>query len=760
MRQDAAPGQPALPPTIPAGTYPRARDIDWTSLWKDFKDFRFQPTDPDHLNLVLLSPDPWTKTSSVPKSSYQFRVRLPEVTWREWSAWGASLPPRNTAGLPAPDQTIIPTDPKKFRDDRADIIEECYETSLKENAMPAVDDPCLGRLLYLELLEEAGGKLVPKDRQFVPIPAPLGPKGRAYYQAAGALVTCSHNGAAESKFSLPNSQAITAYVQEGKVAILRIWACLPIEYQQQGTNNAGKTFDKMFAPDILPAEKHPDIQYNNRGFLLVSPHDLLIEADSALLPAPATLFTAFRTSLRLKQSDPSIANVVASLPSLPAEASLADDQKLLFLNVGSVKAQRQSWRWEGRPVPLHPTVLESTKAGQFDDLERHWIWDVYPERPDGESVPILMPVRRIPPVSQGQFDSLRGSGCRYFESADGLSAGSGPGQPQLDLRGSHFRFTIKVTSRYESLMKLAGLNPSRVAHPDPGSPRGLAWKSTYVPSRVSAPTVPKLRLLLPLTEAYDREESQSSSLLAVFDDVFYDEVGLGDTLEAEIESIPVENTNPQQFVVQAGKDVLLRSDGKEKPSLEKYKQDDAPPAKIALDATHPTIKWSGPIGNYRDFNNRYARFLATSFIIPAPTRTNGKDLDVRGWLASIRFRRTVRTRDFPPAVANSALKDYSGSDLLAWNPQSHWSAWTESYWVQFLGSFSKFDGFENRIANLIPSIDKNGVLTLHRKDQTEPVALTPTNVPNFRDSRRLYAVVTSASSTSGDNITRNSMSPP
>jgi hypothetical protein len=745
MRQDAAPCQPAVPPAIPAGTYPRARDIDWASLWKDFKDYRVAPSDPDHLNLALLSPDSWTKKSSVPKSSYQFRVRLPEVTWREWSAWGASLPARNAAGLPDPAQPIIPLDPIKFKAHRADIIAECYETSLKENtkenAMPAVDDPCLNRVLYVELLEEAGGKLVLKDKTFVPIPKLIGDKGRALYQAEGALVTCSHNGGTASSLSLPNPQAITASIQEGKVAVLRIWACLPIEYQLQGKNKTGQIFDKMFARDILPEVKHPDFKYNNKDFLLVSPYDVLIEAASASLPAPATLFSAFRTSLRLKQSDPSIANVVASLPNMPAEASLSNDEKLLFLNVGSVKAQRQSWRWEGRPVPLHPATLESTKPNQFDDFERHWIWDVYPERPDGESVPILMPVRRTPPVSLGVFDSLRDSGCRYFESADGLSAGSGPGQPQLDLRGSHFRFTIEVTSRYESLMKLAeDLKPSRVAHPDPGPTRSSAWKSTYVPSRVTAPPVPKLRLLLPLTEAYDREESQSSSLLAVFDDVFYDEVGLGDTLEAEIESIPVEN-DPHQFVVQAGKDVLLRK-GNEDPSLKRYKEGDPPPVRIALDATQPTIKWSGPIGNYRDLDNRYARFLASSFIIPAPTSKDGTALDVRGWLASIRFRRAVRTRGFPQDVNSPAFRDYSGSDLLAWNPRSYQSAWTESYWVQFLGSFSKFDGFENRIAKLIPSIDDKGVLTLHRKGQLGTVALMPTKVPNFDDSRRLYAVVT------------------
>lgn len=759
LRVDAAPGKPAVLPTVPASTYPRARDIDWIALWNGFQD-PLKPTEPDKLNLVLLSPDSWAQKSPVPKSSYAFLVRLPEVTWREWSAWGASLPSRDANGLPDPIHPIIPF--KTLIQHRADIIEECFTAGLDvdQRVMPAVDDPCLNRLLYVELLEEADGKLVRKDRQFLPIPKVLGAKGRALYQAAGAQVICRHRkGSGSSLSPEESSQTMTAYVEEGKVAILRTWVCLPVEYQLQGTNTAGQTFKTMFASKILPAEKHPEIKYKGKDFLLVSSYDVLIEAASSSLPAPAVLFSAFRTSVRLKQSDPSVASVVTTLPNPETATSIPDSQKLLFLNIGSVKAQRQAWRWEGRPVPLHPSVLlpKSTPAARFDNAERRWIWDVYAERPDGESVPVLMPVRRSAPSSLGIFDSLLSSGCRYFESGDGLSATTGPAQPELDLRGAHFRYSLQISSRYDSLMKLARENTSQFAHPDlleasTDAPPSLAWKSAYVPSRVTNPSVPKLRLLLPLTEAYEREESQSSSLLAVFDDVFYDEAGLGDTLEAEIESIPVEKANPKEFVVQAGKDTLLRgkdprSGDPEKPSLETYRND--PPARIQFDATQPTTKWSGPIGNYRDLNNRYARFLATSFIVPAPTRTDGKPLDARGWIASIRFRRTVRTREFPAAEPQStALKDYSGSGLLEWNQKACSSGWTDSYWVQYLGSFSKFDGFESkgyRIAELEPSIDsQSGALTFHSRNdlRSEPVALNPTSVPNFPNSRRLYAVVT------------------
>jgi hypothetical protein len=762
LREDAKPNQPAVLPSIPAGTYPRARDIDWALLWKGFQDALkpvdpVKPLDPDKLNLVLLSPDAWTSKSSTPKSSYQFRVRLPEVTWREWSAWGASLPSRNATGLPDPSQPVIPLNLNQFRRHREDIIEECFTSSIKEeDAKPAVDDPCLARLLYVELLEEAGGKLALRDDRFVKIADLLGTKGRSLYQAAGASVICRHNGKSASSLSLDESrQEITANIQEGKVAVLRIWACVPVEYQRAGKNASGQSFDQMFAPDVLPAVKHPRFAYKEKGkektqgkdHLLVSSYDLLVEAATPDLPAPNDLFAAFQASLRIRESDPSVAMVTASLPNPAAGSSVSDYQK--FLNIGSVKAKRQSWRWEGRPVPLHPSLHESAEFGpghEFVDAEREWIWTVYSERPDGEADPLQLPVRR--PVSLGVFDSLLASGCRCFESADGLSAADGPAQPQLDLRGSHFRFSVQVTSRYESLMKLAGLNPSRFAHPDlpPDSntaPKSLAWRSTFVPSRVTEPGVPKLRLLLPLTEAYDSEESKSSSLLAVFDDIFYDEVGLGDTLDAEMESIPVERSNPQQFVVQAGKDVLQRSGKDETPSLKPYRKDrEPPPVKIALDATHPTTKWSGPIGNYRDFNNRYARFLASSFIIPAPTRSDGTAIDARNWMASIRFRRTARTRDFPVAVPRSAaFKDYSGEDLLRWGrPASYSSCWTDTYWVQFVGSFSRFDGFDHRIADLLPLVDTNGVLTLSYAGK--PVALKPTLVPNFKDSRRLYAVVT------------------
>src|SRR5256885_2289387 len=180
---------PAPLPTIPSGTYPRARDINWNSLWKSDP---LRPTDPDKLNLALLSPESWTKSSSVPRNSYKFRVRLPEVTWREWSAWGASLPSRNPAGLPDPSHPVIPLDQKTFVAHRADIIEECFNTSLQGKAMPAVDDTCLDRLLYFELFEETGGKLDLKNKKFLPIPAGLGVKGRALYQASGASVVCLH----------------------------------------------------------------------------------------------------------------------------------------------------------------------------------------------------------------------------------------------------------------------------------------------------------------------------------------------------------------------------------------------------------------------------------------------------------------------------------------------------------------------------------------------------------------------------------------
>src|SRR5262249_29881726 len=159
-------------------------------------------------------------------------------------------------------------------------------------------------------------------------------------------------------------------------------------------------------------------------------------------------------------------------------------------------------------------------------------------------------------------------GCRSFEFSEVLGNSVGPVMADQDYRGAHYRFTLRVFSRYESLLAyVRGVNADRWARPvadfvDPNAPISFAWKSVFVPSRVGKPNIPIVRLVLPLTEAYERTESRSPGLLAVFDDIWYSDAGLGDSLEAEIERVQY---NGQEYQ-QAGKDVLVRGP-KDTPSL-------------------------------------------------------------------------------------------------------------------------------------------------------------------------------------------------
>jgi hypothetical protein len=248
-----------------------------------------------------------------------------------------------------------------------------------------------------------------------------------------------------------------------------------------------------------------------------------------------------------------------------------------------------------------------------------------------------------------------------------------------------------------------------------------------------------------LTEAYERSESKSPGLLAVFDDIWYDDSGLGESIEAEIEIVQYKGKLYEQF----GKDIFLRGTN-ERPSLEPFSSLDSRPAVINLSLTDPHPKWAGPVGHFKDFENRYARFLGTSFIIPAPTNV-GKSgpIDARYAMGNIRFRKVLYSRDLPPEAAPGSPRkkaSYSGLDMQAWKSAIRRSGWTDTCWVQLLPEFSRFDDFtagDHRIADLVAHIDAvTGAVTLKDDVNGKGVRLVPTRSPLHPDGFRLYAVLT------------------
>jgi hypothetical protein len=742
-------------PVVPGGTFPRGRDLPWDDLWASLS--AGIPYTEASLPLALLTPLSWVSTSSPAQSDYTFNVKLPEVSWKEWACWGASLPPRaNNGGLPK--NVVIPIDSSAFSKDREDIIAESFEKCLPTGAdpqyLPALDDPCLERMLYLELLQEIDGVLQSVNTAVLSIQAAEGSSGLAKYRSRGAKILCKHAETSQSSMvSNTATSTVTVQVEAGQVCLLRIWACVPAEYQL----SVGNRFSAMFAPSVL-GQSVP-IKLDNRKYFLLSPYSLIIEGTSDVLPSSEELFRAFSAGYELAESDYTKSFVSARLRAQVVTKRATGggkfqgtptDPAYRFLNIGRAEVQRQSWHWDGRPVPLHP-VLRNIPATNFADEEQKWIARVYGEVPDRESLKCRMAISKTVPTDPNA-KNLDRRGCRSFEFSEILCNSAGPTKADQDLRGAHYRFSLRVFNRYESLLSEA--IAVRYAHPVPDFlipnsqiPLSLAWRSVFVPSRVEEPETPRIRVVLPLTEAYERTESKSPGLLAVFDDIWYDGAGLGESLEVKIDVIEYKGKNYQQ----AGKDTLLRDRG-ESPFLDPSR----PPATINLSSEEPHPGWTGPVGHFKDFDNRAARFLGSSFIIPAPSvppsSKNSATLDARNWLANLRFRKVIYSRDLPrPGTASLSSKRvaYSGEAMLNWASTPRYSGWTDAYWVPLLPEFSRFDDFgstasqpkDYRIATLSARIDSStGTVTL--TNGLAPVHLRPTQSPLHPDGFRLYAVLT------------------
>jgi hypothetical protein len=742
-------------PVIPQGTFPRGRDLPWGDLWASLAtNVRSTDVSPP---LALLTPSGWLGGDSPAQSEYVFKVLLPEVTWKEWACWGASLPSRaNNSGLPQ--EVTIPLKVQEFVKDREDVIAESFEKCLPAGADPqflaAVDDPCLERMLYFELFQEVDGILQIVTTAPVRIQSTLGTSGLGKYRSVGAEVVCKHaeNGASGVSADAANS-TITVQVEAGQVCLLRVWACVPVEYQLSVKDR----FTAMFAPGVLP--QNVPIKLGGRNYFLVCPYSLIVEGVSDLLPSSDELFSSFTTSYELVKPDYTKSFASARLrPQVVAPGAKAgssfqgtpNNPGFRFLNIGRADVLRQSWRWDGRPVPLHP-LLRTTALANLGSEEQKWIARVYGEVPDRESLKCRMAISKASGPNPA-FLSVDRRGCRSFEFSEVLANSVGAVKADQDHRGAHYRFSLRVISRYESLLSFfAPSRATRYAHPIPdfleansSLPLSLAWKSVFIPSRVTEPEIPRIRVVLPLTEAYERSESQSPGLLAVFDDIWYDGAGLGDSLEAEIEQVQYNGDN----YLQAGKDVFLRRAG-EDPSIGKFSDPNLPPVILDLTPDEPHPKWTGPVGHFKDFDNRAARFLGSSFVIPAPSKKDGS-VDARNWLLSIRFRRVVYSRELPPQAGSGPPPErvgYSAEAILQWSSSRRYSAWTDHYWVPLLPEFSRFDDFKlgtQRIANLSARIDRDtGAVTLTQGVNGTATQLMPTqSPPPHLDAFRLYAVLT------------------
>ena len=259
-----------------------------------------------------------------------------------------------------------------------------------------------------------------------------------------------------------------------------------------------------------------------------------------------------------------------------------------------------------------------------------------------------------------------------------------------DLRAHYYRFSAQVTSRYEGIFPQL-ISPTVRAQNPQDLPTDLRkWRRLFVRCRRnSSPPVPKIKLILPLTETYlEHDATRSPGLLVVLDEPWYEFGGLGESITAEIEVLadphnpdpndptfqdpcPVSTGNRTRFYFELGPDPIMAGKTDVLPQFD---------SSSTSFSTTKIGRIRGPVGHTHDEKDLGALFTSTSFIIPAPeimnrTKTEIKQVkDLSWYMCKVRLRRKMLLKD--PQNAGPAT-------VMLSEP-------TEAQWVQFLPEFSLF----------------------------------------------------------------------
>jgi hypothetical protein len=408
-------------------------------------------------------------------------------------------------------------------------------------------------------------------------------------------------------------------------------------------------------------------------YRVVSRTSVLIETATAALPTALQLYADCETSFSSDEN--------GDLVRVDVRARKTNRE--IFRNIDRVDIDRQSWRWEGRPVALPPD-LQASAAGPVE--RQRWLAREFGERPDDNHLTCAMP---------SESDESSGPrGCRRFTYAHALGAATAGGpRPTLhDHRGQHLRFSFHAHSRYAALMPKPA--EGQVTGSTTTDGFQTRWHEVFVPSRRALPLPPpRVKLILPLTS--DASNQHGPGLLVVLDEPWFEEGGLGEGLVAELNKVesPWASggvSSADRYYIEFGSDpILWRYDGPQKGDAPSF-----PSFDINSYERRETTGILGPTGHYVDRDNRAAFFGSTSFQIPALPGAGG---GAAAWhLAHVRFRRTLVRRERGAGPAR-----YSPDQ---WRLRTDVSDPTLPYWVQYLPDFSMSDTFRN-VGGLTPIVD-------------------------------------------------------
>ena len=501
----------ALPPLPAQGIFPRATDI-LRDTQGDADAAGLASTELGPL-LLLVGPDQdvWNGHG---QASHRFGVRPPAVELTDWHCWKAM--DLFEAGL-AQNDPLVRT---AWQEVRRNAPKPGPDGKLPPESMRgqdlSLDDLAVARIGF-RLREVAPDGTLGQSAWEVPPALGLAasPIGLDLLQALPGVVSVE----AVARGSAPSLGAtwpLKVEVPSGKVCRLEIASLVPARLYPHGQSEEGLRFRSN------PALTEEPVTKGGETWVVAAIAPLTVEVATADMPDPATLWQAIGVLGR--RGDELVVGLdpLAEVPSPGQEPSLD--------HVKEVRLTRQMWGWRGRSLPTAFPAQELSNAGVLPKgnayaLEnRHivwrqlWEWDGagFGDRSDEDHL-----------VHEGVLPGP----ARAATGADRLALGAPLHRISLssDRRAQYWRYRVEARSRYRGLMR----EPDRS-----GLARSREWKRLVIPDRLTEPMPrPRLRFLLPLTQASSGDTSQSgwaAPLLALFDETWSATAGPGERLEVAV----------------------------------------------------------------------------------------------------------------------------------------------------------------------------------------------------------------------------------
>jgi hypothetical protein len=682
-------------PLVQDNVHPRARDL---------KVFGDSGAESAKVPVILLAPKTWK--GGVP--SVAGLIRRPGVQWECWHRWVKGS---------VSDDTVAKIIAEFFRTSNANS-KSTSDTG--PNAALTIDDPALAPWIYFELQKVgADGSLQPvsKGALWVKVPEDGFADTLASRRAPGIPFSCEYIDLDEQKTRPANQQLIEGIIElaaDGKKpAGARILVNKGEVYRLEISCTMTKDSWIRFASGIVAGRLAKNDEDSNTEYCVVSPQYFAIETVTEEMPSKSLVWN----SLVVDDSTWQDGRISVGFNSISPHLHRAE-------------LTRQVWRWQGRNTAMHPRFMDLAPT----DVETRTLeWEAV-EFGDRKGIDSTVVPMRVSSVSPGDPTALAGS--RSFSYLEVLKTSKG----DFDQRSLHFRFAVTVYSRYE------GMTPYRVVNSVQGSNTlGAAatgtsveseWRHGWVPCRRTSDIhAPRVRLILPLTEASSYAPRGSTpGLLVVFDEPWHESGGLAEILDASVALTADPGKDPavqNNYFFEIGPDPIVSS--KIQRTLSQSWDQTTPAGQSAA-----TVPWSpddrssgiiGPVGHYFDPTNSAALFTATSFVIPTPRFK--EEVDESWYFAKLQFRRRLIRR------VHEVSKPSQGKPGRYQILDSVDGPYSDPIWTQFLPPFSIFENTPLLSGSVTFTVDTTR-LSIQR--DRKPYRLNPMASDNANFS--LYAVLT------------------